>query len=293
MNDDFLIEPRSVSDYDIFFALIGSMGFSNSRYIIEMPRSWRREVHEILEKWPDGPRQLAARKLLENAANAGVFVRSGLPFSRELSWRENARPLYERSQGIFVSAKDECTGLPNCVTPEEFFGEKRAKFLKARRSVEFLPTAEAIGELCRRLIECSKEIIVVDPFFKLQRQSNLRPLRELIAIASKTACKKIILFSRENDELETLDSFVEEVLRRSGLNLEVVQVSGEPGGNHVDFHARFVFSRKGGIQFDYGIREDWVKRLASCIDEEILEILWDRFVFNRDELAISQTRIFR
>lgn len=270
MNEEFAIEPTVFrSQRDVQYVL-EKFGFHHGRFICSLPNAWVKRVYEQIEKLPDGPKKIRTKRIVEKAMQRGALVNSRFDYKPDQPWLTNVITSGKEFKGILVSEETNSAVKINIRTTDQknvcildeidddsFFGNSREE--------KIFYTIEEFSRVADKLLSISHEVCLIDPHFNFYSKSYINVLDEFISIGLAGKCKLFKIYtSAHGSKFDGIQKILDKNFKGSGAFIEV---------NHVektdteDFHARYLFSKSGGIRFDYGFRlDDKAKRDVAAID---------------------------
>jgi hypothetical protein len=258
MNEIFAVDPEGPSDLRDLRALLDRFGLANGRLIARYPQDWR-QMLEYHFRHLSGLDRSRLSRLLQ--LHRDSLLDSAEPYFRSRSWTENVSAAMRDGSrfGRVLARSPNADGLE---TLESFLWSSEEDLSLSRE--EYIPmTSRAYIEACRPLFELSSEIHLVDRFFRLRFDGVQRDhkrwrllvefLREINRIGR---CERFVVYFDcpahlpEDDFLIQLESDLNLVRSDAGLGAGGLEVGYDVRD---DFdHGRYIFSVKGGLQFDNG-----------------------------------------
>lgn len=253
MNDLFLIQPTCCANITEFKSLLEKFGFETGRYIVPFPPNWEQKVLGSFAGLGDLDRARLTQ-LLRRAAEKNRYHKMPGSYSEQKSWLENAAPKLVGS--AFQAAVSERPG-PDPAVPK----------VETLDSLNLSPTAEErissqpaeFRRVTKSLLSAAREVWLIDPYLNpvtADRQRALLPILE----NCKDRAMRIELWVREANCLAkdyALSAELTKLKTRAGLNvnckLSLYLVDDKATADRM--HARYVFSKFGGIRFDQGFQE--------------------------------------
>jgi hypothetical protein len=295
MNEDFAIEPTAFRDVrDLKYAL-EKFGFSQGRFLAAYPAKWLKLVYEHMDSFPDVERKRAIALLAKYKDDR--IVRRGLEFAPHRPWCNNATD--QVRQGLltdaFVAVGQAETGLKTIDDmSEEILGDSRSVRIPAK-AVEYQKVA-------RRLIEMSAEIRLVDPYLKVMERKRWTVLLKFLSVAASCQCISIVVFARHKEyekykEYKKWDDHrAADTLRRqlkeyasAGVSIKIHLVNDDSSPHKM--HARYLLSRKGGLQFDKGFEEVDTEQFVTvdALSDAMLDLLYQLYWDGGHQFEVVET----
>jgi hypothetical protein len=256
MIEDYAIEPACFRSAESVRYLLEKFGFHQGRFLVTYPAGWVSKVREALALLPDMQRKRAI-DFLARYRDERIIERADR-YDMCDSWAGNAAH----------AVRDKVLDKAICAEGNPFgiktYDEVDESFFAHSQSGRLLANAANYSMAVRRLLEISREAVLVDPYFQFSRPGRIKVLKAFFSEAKRTACKSLVLFGRAevtaNQGLGRFQAAATEFCRNSldksqCLRVRLVDDSGRPNA----MHARYMFSRKGGISFDKGFQEEPVE----------------------------------
>lgn len=251
MNEEFAVEPTAFESALQLKYVLEKFGFHRGRFIVEFPSRWIKQVYEHIQRLPDSE-QARARRLLELYAKRCVVPSDGLCYEPTLPWIVNvhhANEAHSPFHGI-VAANANSFGYKTLHDVDDvFFG--------AGSDVRILGTAENYSRVAKRLLQMSHEVVLIDPYLRLERPTCEKVVKRFLAIAQQGKCREFVFWARHEkanikDYKRMLDEkFKPNLSPKSSLTVKLV----EDEHSTEKMHARLLLSTLGGLRFDHGFEE--------------------------------------
>lgn len=256
VNDIYAIDPGAPQDLRDLKLLAELFGFSHGRFIAEYPAEWPLILQGKFKTLRPID-QSRASVLLEK------FLSNTLPvegrYLRGKDWLSNVLDFQSKEHKFKkIVTANEVYDLPTLsqVLYEDELPDSRGEHIK--------PTINSYRFAIAPLFTVSTEIHIQDMYFfledggkKLYRQWDV--LHMLINLATQSARCKTLIFHLNQEKFTTsfLESRLEDcfnlALENSNNNTLEIQYTLE---NKKITHGRYIFSIKGGLQFDHGFDTD-------------------------------------
>lgn len=251
MNEEFLIEPTCFSSAVELRYFLEKFGFYQGRFIGKFPSDWIKHVYQHLERLPD-VEQLRIRTLM--AKHKDHLIPTGQDFQPALSWLANAhqQKLQKRFHGVVAACPNEWNYPVALDIDEDYF--------KGGHDVRIAGKADNYVDIACRLLQMSHEIVLVDPYLRLERDECKKVLYAFLEKAQQGKCKSFVIWSRyEKAGFKTKEAYFE-MLRRNyqvklkkGARITVKLLCDD--GSVEKIHARVMLSILGGLRFDHGFED--------------------------------------
>ena len=257
MNEIFAIDPTSPEDYKDFSGMLKSFGLSNGRFIAKYPIDWITMLLAHSESLK-GLDQTRFKRLLE--VHSDAILEIDAEYRRTKPWINNALDILpiKIKKTLILSPSPPPAGIKSL---QDFLWGNESE---VNDSIgDHIPmTIESYCNTIRPLLKLSTEVHMVDQFFNLRNGLN----KDI----DKFNLLSILL--KEADQSKHCEYFKIHFLRKTGVSdkvqsdqivndLEEIIDTQKLVNVQPDFtlndknkmkHGRYIFSIKGGLQFDYG-----------------------------------------
>ncbi len=265
MNELYGVDPEAPMDIRDLKALLDRFGLANGRFIGRYPDDWVAMLESHFTRFQDVDRARLNRLLV---LHKDAFLSTPATYMRSKTWPENAsktRGQAVRFHKIFAREGNDAD-LPTLSSylwdSDEDVGASRGSHIQM--------TASAYANACRPLFEWSSEVHLADRFFQLRRddgqidRNRSAVLRDLLRCANELGhCQTFILHFKSVKHMSEKEY-------EAGLIRDLQQLADEagirtsgPDGMMINYdihdslgHGRYIFSIKGGLQFDHGFDLD-------------------------------------
>lgn len=256
MNDIYAIDPNAPKDLKDLKLLSELFGFAHGRFVAEYPIDWAQFLRRRLT-------ELGALDQSRASVLLNKFLKNTLPieggYLRSKDWLSNVLELQNKEHKFKnIVTSDNAKSFPTLskILYEEELPDARGGHIK--------PDLNSYKNVVNPLFLVSTEIHIQDMYFTLEehgkkvfRQWDV--LRMLISQAKLSKRCERLIFHLNQERFPTgqlegrlEDSFLQ-VLEESDANeLEVLYTLE----NKKVTHGRYIFSIKGGLQFDHGFDTD-------------------------------------
>jgi hypothetical protein len=257
MNEIFAIDPTSPEDYKDFSAMLKSFGPSNGRFIAKYPNDWLPMLLAHSESLK-GLDQTRFKRLLELHNDAILEIDAD--YRRTKPWITNALEVLtlKINKSLILAPSPPPNGIKSL---QDFLWDNESKTTSSVG--DHIPmTIESYCKAIKPLLKISTEVHMVDQFFNLRDglNKNIEKFNLLSTILKEADQSKRceyfkIHFLRKSGVSDTAQSAqivrdLEEIIDTQ--KLVNVQPDFTLNDKNKMIHGRYVFSIKGGIQFDYG-----------------------------------------
>lgn len=251
MNEEFLVDPVGFNSALELKYILEKFGFFQGRFIGQFPKSWKKQIYENIDKFPD-LEQTRIRILLKK--NEDCLVPSGQNFDATLPWLNNAHQQVKQKnfEGIIAASSNEWD-YPT-------LDEVDHDYLKGGHDIRILASSNNYTNIAQRLLQLSHEIVLVDPYLKLYRDGCEHVLKDFLGIAQQGKCRSFVIWARHKEAgLTTKAAYIQMLDKKyksklmNGTQIIVKLVNDDASSQKM--HARLMLSKLGGFRFDHGFSE--------------------------------------
>ena len=259
---EYAIEPAAMADWRFGLFVVSHLGFSQGRLLAELPpwKKWKDLVLEACRK--EGVRDVAKKRVLALLQKARPYVLPrGRAYYVSKAWEENVVREH-RSQPLdgIVSCSD-VVDVGCCLVVGEDWDHDAHWTVERSKAVE--RTAADILAAAEQLLVCSRELLLVDPYFDPADSDWLDPLAVLLERACENGRSVVsvevhTLAKTDSEGLVVSDSEFErrcqdhlpDLMPESLGEMEVVRWTRR-GGERL--HARYILTELGGLGLEGGL----------------------------------------
>ncbi len=254
MHKEYALQPDLLSDWAVFCYLYDKFGYDRGRVIARYPKNWTRMVYESL-----GYCMPMEKKRIE----AGLFrLQSALcrrdhEWDKGKGWLDNAIEEHAKRPFYAILAKENPNRVDDVILEVDLYEEEELRW-RAETQRRIRRTAEEITACAEFLLQNSKKILFVDPYFDPRAERFKRPLKALLqAVASRPSSIRIdrieIHTGYDDDSSGTKAFFDAQCIQHlqsiipRGLTVRFVR------WDRSNLHNRFILTEYGGLQFATGL----------------------------------------
>lgn len=253
MNEIYALDPNSPTSVIELQLLAKFFGFSEGRFLAKYPIDWSFFLENHFSD-VQGVQRLKLVNLIEKCNEQAIPVPEG--YMRSKPWIDNAIALQVKSK-IFKKIISRDSNFRECQSLDDIlYGDE----LIDSRGGHIHSTIENYIEIIRPLLLVSTELFLQDVnlHFEEKGRRNWRQINFVKALFNElkntNRCKKIYFVLNldiyDSDELQIsmLDQFYQLAndVKFTNIDIELFFVKKR------EAHARYIFSIKAGLQFDYG-----------------------------------------
>ena len=257
MNELYAVDPNAVKNSRELKLLLDQFGFHKGRFLADYPMDW---IDEARKHFRDSSEMERARVVEHLSRAKGTLAYDVFaPYKSTLTWLENAKRT-ERPVPLFEAMIAEQELPPRVASVEQVIYEDKL----ADGVGEFVPrTVESYLKVVKPLLAASTEVTLVDRYFRLRNNRGFTGQFSVLAGMLSCAIKlgKCQSFKVMALRAEALKDCASEACwkadlekarpRHASRSIEVAYDLSEKLG-----HGRYIFSVRGGLQFDQGFDID-------------------------------------
>lgn len=265
---EYAIEPEALARHPLPLMVTSAFGPNTGRYMatVQKHNKWRQRVASAIRQIREegGGNSLAIEKLLmwlekqKNTAQQTLYIeRPEVQFDGDLSWLENILKAHSITayDGILT-----CSGEKNTQKLVDIHEEQ--DWWKARSSEHFNKTPEEYARVLGGTLRRSKNIMLLDPFFKPEG-NHLKVFRALTAKIDSAIQPRIEVICLNcdypKDSPAQKQDFIDKCERRLtglvplGVTLIVRRVNNLPTDR---YHDRYLITDTLSVMSGYGFEGD-------------------------------------
>jgi len=248
MNEELLVEPSAFKNSMELKYVLEKFGFYQGRFIAKFPSKWVKGIYQQLDSLSDIEKTRVSVLLTEHKNS---LVPSGQVPDSTLPWIQSA---HEQVQlGNFSGVVAASSNQWNYPTIPELSDAQ----LLGGHDVRVVSQAQNYTDITRRLLQRSHEIVLVDPYLRLDKPEFEKVIYRFLQIAQQGKCRSLVIWAIE--EKVGIKGYQQMLERRykaklvKGSRLTVKLVNDK--GSAEKIHARLMLSALGGFRFDHGFAE--------------------------------------
>lgn len=255
MNEIYGIDPEAPKDLGELRALLERFGPCNGRFIGRYPDDW----YDLLGiKFSDlsGLDRSRFNRLLH--LHRDSLLRTTVQYRRTKTWRENIKDSRQFHKVLVAEPNDGVFS-----TLEEFLWDDSE--IDSSRGDHIPATIEAYCVACAPLFSISSEVHMADRFFRLRRESGdldrqkFSLIRGVLEKAKSVGRCQTLVVHFEQPAYISEKRCEEQIERDLGLIQSETDIELTYDIHKSLTHGRYIFSIKGGLQFDHGFLLDRYK----------------------------------
>ena len=252
MNEIYGVDPEAPRDLQELRSLFERFGPSNGRFIGRFPEDWLPNLESRFSHLFGLDR---SRLSLLMQRHRDTLISIDAPYFRAKDWCENAK-----STRLFQKVLSKNPNSQSFPTLEEFLWDDSES--DSSRGAFVPMSVDAYCKACAPLLTISSEIHLADRFFQLRRDSGelnrlgISLLRGLLQKFDSNSKKRSLFIHFELPRYISEDRYEEQLQGdleslQNETRVEILYDIHEQMN-----HGRYIFSIKGGLQFDHGFLID-------------------------------------
>jgi len=257
MNEIYAIDPQSPEDLKDIQAMFNQFGFQHGRFIANVPSDWALLLREHLSNLEGFDRSRLSRIM---DLHRDSLFNLKMDFRKSKSWVENANEILACERSIAKILASE---------PNKYGFDSLRKFLwddnvdNESRGAHIPTTIDAYRKAVFPLLQHSAEIHLVDPYFQLRKSLDIHKGREavlrgfLLDAEQSSRCEFFKIHFMYEGHLSrlsktNLEEQIEDDLNKICQDININRLQVDFSFSEKSGHGRYIFSIKGGLQFDRG-----------------------------------------
>lgn len=250
---EYGLEPSLLSNWDNFRYFIEKFGVPQGRLISRFPRDWKRRVYDSLA----GCRVMERKRIEEGLVNIDkLLFKRHSQWNNEVMWLDNAEQEHARKPFHAIIAKTNPRGLTYVLEADTLTDAN--PLWKTQRCMIIPRSPEAIAGCARTLIQVSKIVKLVDPYFApnaLRYRQTLDAICSCFSLHDSGANFRFEIHVKDGSQspqyFQSICLKVLPPLVPNTFQIHVMQWEEIPGGEKL--HNRFILTDKGGLSFGVGL----------------------------------------
>lgn len=288
---EYALEPHLLSNWKDIRYFIEKFSVAQGRLISEFPRHWKKMVYEACDSCGDVERT----RITEKLKNIGErLIRRGREYDPGKAWVTNAM---ESNVKLAFHAIIACNPVSSCnqlVTGEAIHDGHT--LWQDERSWAVRREAGAMSDAAGVLLEISREIVFVDPYFKPTSRNYRQPLEKFLERLAKRLAgppRRLEYHLGDGDkpprravDFQQFESDCKNDLPRCvpmGMELTLVR------WKQPSVHNRYILTERGVMEFGTGLDEGTSTGTQSdtvkLLDESVRTVLWNDYVQGQGSLV--------
>ncbi len=251
---EYALDPELLSNWTNFQRIISLFGITKGRLISRFPRRWERMVYDSCAS---GTTERSRIEIALKRISRDMLLPRKHYWGDGLRWIDNAKAEHTRRPFHAVLASEADPILSFVIDATDLDHTDLPKLLEAGPSKIILRTPEELGRAVLPLFLLSKQMLIVEPNFRINGSGFLKTWEALMKSMLDTQGNL-----RPSLEIELhlgadkLNDFVD---AQASLNAKLAPLI--PAGNRVsvvnwpkeDVHNRYLLTDKAGIQIGEGL----------------------------------------
>lgn len=259
MNELYAVDPSAPEDIKDLVALFGSFGLRNGRFIAEFPNTWLDMLGKKIDLLSDLDRARFSRLRALHSDVVLPLRDDRVQYRHSRTWLENAISL-KTNAGLVKEVLAVDPNPLNVATLNDYLWERGEK-ASLHRGAHVSMTADEYARAVAPLFAHSTEVHLADPYFALRRETGFLDRQRCDALQALTAaaaasrrCETFVLHLNLGNKALTSEN-------KARLQEDIAETVASNAGSKLRIlfkyhnrmtHGRYIFSQKGGLQFDHG-----------------------------------------
>ena len=286
MIHEFAVDPEALASWQNFRYLIEKFGIPRGRLISRFPSKWEKMVIRACKDCSE----MEQKRIVESLKNIRLKLYSaGRSYDKDQEWLPNAVASHQALPFraiITTPANAGSSGLLDC----DALSEDDETWAVPRGGVVSRTPADLAGA-ADRLLRCSGEIILVDPYFGGEARFG-KPLTAMIRCACDGRVPRRFEYHLSSRSIDA-DVFKSSLERqrpylRIPEKVNLVFVRWDQIDDSDTLHPRYVLTEKGGLRFDHGLDEGNPGETTDveCLDQALHAHRWAQFQINSGQFDL-------
>ena len=249
---EYAVDPGLFADFGIFRLFYDSFGKEKGRLISDIPsKEWTSLARTILKEKCKKPRERTkiSAGLIALKKRGVLYQRCACQWDEEKPWITNAEINHHSNAFHAIISHDGGGGECPVLTPDWSISDQ--ELWKAPNDQTVERTAAVMVETIRPMLDCAKEVVLVDRNFDPNKLRFRRVMLEIVARATQET---------QQPGLERIAYHLGDEREIEGGCIDRIKPS-LPAGVSIDFyiwskddlHARFVLTDIGGVLVEHGL----------------------------------------
>ncbi len=277
---EYAIEPKLLSNWRDFRYYYDQMGACKGKFISRYPKQWKKLVYESLGECGD----LEKMRIVERLSGIDHKL---LPRNNEWDankdWLTNAEAEHDKSPFHAIIARINLNNHERVLVGDTLNNEVD---LWRASTVSGIPRcAKDMANSIALLLQASREIIFIDPYFDPESSRFRKPLIEFLKTAKLNRTSEITRVEYHLKEIHGHHYFNENCNKLTTeipapINITFRRWTQKPRSEKL--HDRYIVTEKGGVQFSVGLDQanSGETTNISILSEDLHSSVWNKYLSN-------------
>tara|TARA_R100000027_G_scaffold67722_1_gene68182 strand:+ start:14082 stop:14984 length:903 start_codon:yes stop_codon:yes gene_type:complete len=247
---EYALEPEALSDWQTARYLLDQFGVPHGRLVSQFPKSWKRCAYDACS----GCSPIDKKRIEELLSKVGPkLIRTGREYGSSDTWVANALRSHREHPFRAILGRRESVS-PGIQDAAEV-GPETPGWIPDGGPIPRTP--DAITLAARFLMSGAKKIRLIDPRYSCAQRHN-GPLKDIVdLVRSETSANVIEYHVLANGTSEWFQGKLEgqdlHRVRTALRDREIHFYRWKPIEGGEAFHARYILTDRGGLEYDYGL----------------------------------------
>lgn len=285
INNKYALNPETKINGLELYQVLSRFGLSEGRFITGLPENWKKMILDIFTSRDLGDIDIQrVSRALVLLKERGGFLRQTFDYEQTQPWIDNALRAKENGmiENIIGNTSDPGISAKDIL---------ESSLLEDCRDTKILWSADDMVRVAMPLLSMSEEFYIVDDHIQFSEAENgySRFFSKLVSSLGARSLKFSIFCKKKHFERYTSS---ENFKRKMPALIQRHLIEFNILADCEESHARFIFSRKGGISYDKGFRSNIdqnQKYPVSYMSNSLLDQHIEHFVRKRDFINTEYT----
>lgn len=282
---EFAINPDAIKNWSDLKNITMNFGFHNGAIISDFPNTWIRELKQKAKDELEGTRQYLDIIERLDHIKSGYIIKRMREYDNEHTWLDNA--LKENSGFAFYKIVNDAdvANEPKIIS----FEKLDEKVFSDLREGVISRHAEDIASVAALILECSKNIKIIDPYFSSHRgyKNTINEIFKLLAYNRKQNVEVEVHASfMQGGRQVNIESEKEKLIRYFSRVIpkeKQLTVMWWNDNDTKELHPRYLLSERAGIRYDRGflepseLSERDTKTDVSMMSKKMADDVWNKY----------------
>jgi hypothetical protein len=275
MFHEYALDPRVISSWDRARFFLDAFGPWKGRFLAEYPRRWKKMVYDGLTCL-DVERQRVIERLSQ--FDPRVFSpRADSPYDGNHDWLVNAEAEHRR-QPFHAIVASEPSAQPHILNGATLDERHELWRVETGRLVSREPAV--FTQMLRLLLLASRQLVLIDPYFRSDHDAKTRPLVAFCQATSKAVQLQVHFADFPLGYAACMFEAERHLPERLPIERKVTLHCWKQRAGGPRLHNRYLLTEVGGVKFGDGIEVGGTGQQdhLSILDEPSRATLWDQYV---------------
>ena len=277
MIHEFAVDPDALAGWQNFRYLVEKFGVANGRLISRFPSKWEKMVLRACKDCSE----MEKKRIVESLKQIGPKLYSaGRNYDKGHEWLPNAVASHRELPFRAIITTHANAGDGGLLDGDALSEDDETWAVPRGGAVP--RTAEDLAAAADKLLRCSGEIVLVDPYFGGEARFG-RPLTAMIRCACDGRVPRRFEYhlSARSISADIFETALERQrpYLRIPENVSLFFVRWDQVDDSDTLHPRYILTEKGGLRFDHGLDDGNPGETTDveCLDQTLHAHRWAQF----------------